>query len=158
MQKKKIKYRLMKPGEEDEVCDLIAEAFNEFIAPGYTEEGVLRFYMYANPETMAERQGDDHFCMVAELDGRVIGMIEIRNHNHISLLFVKERGKGIARGLFEHAIAECLVNEPALKELTVHSSPYAVPIYERLGFTATDAERIENGIVYVPMKYSIQSG
>jgi len=145
----------MKPGEEAKVCDLVAEAFNEFIAPGYTDEGVLRFYMYANPETMAERQGLDHFCMVAELDGRIIGMIEMRNCNHISLFFVKERRKGIARDLLEHAIEECRGKKPGLKELTVHSSPYAVPVYERLGFTPTDEERIENGIVYVPMKYSI---
>ena len=96
-----ITYRLLKPGEEDEVCELIAEVFNEYVAPGYTEEGVLRYYLYANPETLASRKGHNHFCMVAGSDNGIIGMIEIRNCNHISLLFVKERGKGVARELFK---------------------------------------------------------
>ena len=150
-----ITYRLLKPGEEDDVCELIAEVFNEFVAPGYTEEGVLRFYLYANPKTLEERQGHNYFCMIAESGNCIIGMIEIRNCNHISLLFVRERGKGVARDLFKHALEMCLEYEPGIVELTVHSSPYAVSIYERLGFIATDEERAENGIVYVPMKYSV---
>ena len=150
-----IAYRLLKPGEEHEVCELIAEVFNEFIGPGYTDEGVFRFYMYANPETLAARQRENHFCMVAESDNSIIGMIEIRDYNHISLLFVRERGKGVARDLFQHALERCLESVPGLKEITVHSSPYAASIYERLGFAATGEELAENGIVYVPMKYSV---
>lgn len=150
-----ITYRLLKPGEEDEVCELIAEVFNEFIGPGYTDEGVLRFYMYANPETLAARQLENHFSMVAESDNRIIGIIEIRDYNHVSLLFVRERGKGVARDLFRHALEECIESAPGLKEITVHSSPYAVTIYEKLGFIAAGEERAENGIVYIPMKYSV---
>ncbi|WP_347567129.1 GNAT family N-acetyltransferase [Alistipes finegoldii] len=43
--------------------------------------------------------------------------------------------------------------DPAVSRITVNSSPYAVEIYRRLGFTATDAERVTDGIRFTPMTY-----
>ena len=39
-------------------------------------------------------------------------------------------------------------------EFTVNSSPYAVKIYEHLGFVPTDNEQTVNGIRFTPMKYN----
>lgn len=36
---------------------------------------------------------------------------------------------------------------------TVNSSPYAVKIYEHLGFRATDSEQTVNGLRFTPMVY-----
>jgi hypothetical protein len=42
-------------------------------------------------------------------------------------------------------------------QVTVNSSPYAVPIYERLGFIKTaEQQEHENGIIYVPMAHSFR--
>ena len=42
--------------------------------------------------------------------------------------------------------------------VTVNSSPFAVKVYEKLGFTATGSRQVSDGIVYIPMRYSsIQS-
>ena len=38
------------------------------------------------------------------------------------------------------------------KQHTVHAAPYAVEIYRRLGLVETDAERIEDGNRYTPMR------
>jgi ribosomal protein S18 acetylase RimI-like enzyme len=67
---------------------------------------------------------------------RIVGVIEVRQFRHISLLFVDDRfqRQGIARALVRHAVARCLSRRPDLRQITVRSSPYAVPIYERLGF------------------------
>ena len=35
----------------------------------------------------------------------------------------------------------------------VNSSPYAVDVYHKLGFTDTDKEQMTNGIIYTPMIY-----
>lgn len=148
-----IKYRILEPGEEREVCDLISEVFNKFIAPGYSAEGVKEFYRYANPEALAARQNDNHFCLVAEMEGRIVGVIEMRNYNHVSLLFVKKRGIGIARALFDLALERCINEKPEFLKITVNSSPYAVSIYEKIGFRVAGEEKTENGITYIPMKY-----
>ena len=42
------------------------------------------------------------------------------------------------------------------EEMTVNSSPYAVPAYQKLGFEATEAQQLKDGIIYTPMKYQRQ--
>lgn len=150
-----IKYRVLETGEENEVCDLISEVFNKFVAPGYSEEGIKEFYRYANSEALAARQGNNNFCLVAEMEGRIVGMVEMRNCNHVSLLFVKERGRGIAKELFNRALEKCITETSECLQVTVNSSPYAVSIYERIGFRVVGEEKTENGITYIPMKYFV---
>lgn len=36
----------------------------------------------------------------------------------------------------------------------MHSSPYAVPVYHKLGFVDTGTEQVSDGIRYTPMKYT----
>lgn len=36
---------------------------------------------------------------------------------------------------------------------TVHSSPYAVPVYHKFGFVDTDSKQISDGIRFTPMKF-----
>ena len=66
------------------------------------------------------------------------------------LLDVAQGARGLrqSEALFQHVLSHC----PG-PLLTVHSSPYAVPVYQRLGFTADGPERQEDGIRYTPMTY-----
>ncbi len=57
--------------------------------------------------------------------------------------------------LFELALARCRAAEPDLQVITVNSSSYAVRIYEKMGFKATDVEQEENGIIFTPMKLTV---
>jgi len=42
-------------GEEQVVCDLVKEVFEEFVAPDYREEGIEEFFLFANPINMRQR-------------------------------------------------------------------------------------------------------
>ena len=86
------------------------------------------------------------------------GVAAVRNRSHISLLFVDAscHRQGIARALF-NAVRDFCRTDPAVSRITVNSSPYAVEIYRRLGFTATDAERVTDGIRFTPDVYKRQS-
>jgi ribosomal protein S18 acetylase RimI-like enzyme len=153
-----IDYRLIRTGEEDAVCRLIEESFNEFVAPGYSEAGVKTFFKYANAQSMKKRADKDHVIFVA-LDGdKLVGIIEIRSNNHISLLYVKTEyhNKGIARRLLNLCVETSLKDNPFLKHIDVNSSPYAVEIYEKLGFERTGAEQEVNGIRFTPMKLTLR--
>jgi GNAT superfamily N-acetyltransferase len=153
-------YRHMQPGEESEISDLVARVFDEFVAPGYSPEGVQAFLDYANSAALRERSQVNHFVLVAVAHGKIVGMIEMRNHDHISMLFVDKtfQGKGISRELINRALGISRSNRSDLSTVTVNSSPYAVPIYERLGFRASSVEQVKNGIRFLPMVLKLGHG
>ena len=54
--------------------------------------------------------------------------------------------------MFTAFLDELRKNEE-VEQITVNSSPYAVKVYEHLGFAKTGEQReSENGIVFTPMK------
>ncbi len=143
----------MIPGEETEVCDLVSRVFNEFVAPGYAQEGIQEFFKYVKPESLLTRFQANHIFLVAVVGDKIVGVIEIRDYDHVSLLFVDPQfqRRGIARELLRRSLATCHRHKPDLAEMTVNSSPYAVPIYEKLGFRQTEPEQVKNGIRFIPM-------
>lgn len=149
-----VRYRAMRPDEAASVSALILASFDEFIGPDYEgEEGITEFRRFAAPEALAARAAGDHLVRVATVDDALAGMIEMREHNHVALLFVDKgyQRRGIARGLLEAALADARAAVPDLERVTVNSSRYGVAAYERLGFRQTGPERSVNGIVFIPM-------
>jgi GNAT superfamily N-acetyltransferase len=155
-----LKYRPMMPGEEDDVCRLVNRVFQTFVAPQYSQEGVAQFLGYSQPEAMAARTRANHFVLVAQTDGTLVGAIEIRHCSHISLLFVDGRfqKQGIARELIRRALELCTGDLADPNTMTVNSSPNAVSAYQRLGFQLSGPEQTVNGIRFVPMALSIPAG
>ena len=146
--------RMMKPADAEQVSDLVRTAFDEFIGPDFSEQGVAEFHRYVDPEAFRARiEGGSHFVMVAEVDGRLAGITEIRDCNHVALLFVGKQfhRRGIARALFDHALMQARAKRPDVERMTMNSSRYGVAAYEKLGFRQTGPERSVNGIVFVPM-------
>jgi predicted GNAT family N-acyltransferase len=86
-------------------------------------------------------------------------MIDVKANHHISIFFVEPSymGKGIGRGLLTRAITLCQKEEPDLKEIQVHSSPWAVPVYSKLGFSPDGPEQEQRGIRYTRMIRKLES-
>ncbi len=143
--------RRIRPGEEPEVCALVERVFGRFVAPGFPREGIEEFLRYAHPAAMARRRAAGEVVLVAEQDGRIVGMLELRGFAHIALLFSETPGRGVGRALFEEAVLICRGRAEATGQIRAHASRYAVPIYRKLGFQSEGPERTENGITYVPM-------
>jgi GNAT superfamily N-acetyltransferase len=135
----------MRAGEEHSVLDIVLRGFNEFVRPDFTEQGVAEFMRAVN-EFVVEHL-DGHHVTIAEENGRLVGMIDVRDGTHVSLFFVEPsvRGRGVGRALMTHAFDG--YNGP----VTVNSSRWAVPAYERLGFEVTGPEAEFLGIRSVPM-------
>lgn len=153
-----ITYREICQGEEENVCQLIIECFNEFVAPGYSEEGIIEFSKYVTPKSTRYRLARNHFILIA-LDGNlIVGVIEVRNNNHISLFFVRKeyQSQGIGKRLHELAIEKCKTLKPDVNVIDVNSSPYAVPIYEKLGSVKVSDEQIVNGMRFTPMTIKVR--
>ncbi len=151
-----IQLSVMSLEDDRAVYALVEREFMEFVQDDCTEEGVdmffeaVRYIVYDKP--------DNYFVLTAKENGAVIGMIAVRHHNHISLFFVDKshHRRGIGRRLFEAALARCLDIDPNLVVMDVHSSLYAVPVYEHLGFTPREGTALENGIQYVKMTQEIE--
>lgn len=145
-------------GQEEIIYKLIYKVYDEFVSMDYCEEGNKFFYDWIQPSKIAERQLNETNIWVAFKDSELIGMIEIRDNNFISLLFVdkKYQGKGIAKRLFNESLKEIIQRDSNTDKLYVHASPYSIPIYRKMGFINTDNMREENGIKYLPMEMTIK--
>lgn len=152
--------RPLNPGEEVEVVNLVARSFNEFIAPDFPEEGIEEFFGYSNPRALIKRSDGNHFVLVAETEGTIAGMIEIREMRHVSMLFVDKafHRRGIGKELFRAAIDRIKSESRPPKTVTVHSSRFAVPFYESLGFVRTEEEKIIHGVIHIPMALALSAG
>jgi hypothetical protein len=144
--------------EIPEIFRLIKDSFNCHVAPGYTEEGIDHFFLYCREQKFLERRINHKLFVAKSLTNReILGVIEIRDLQHISLFFTRNDvvGTGIGHDLHNYALSFCLNNHPDLKEITVNSSPYAVDIYSALGFKAVEGEKLLNGILFTPMVLDI---
>lgn len=150
---KTLTYRPLSAKDTLEVSELAACVFNELVAPEYSSEGVQEFHRYIQPSAFRARAQTNHFSLISLEQDKVVGVIEMRGHNHVSLLFVAPefQRRGIAKELLRRALQICRANEPRLSEISVNSSSYAVPIYERLGFRRAGGRQVRNGIGFLPM-------
>lgn len=127
---------------------LIKKVFMQFEAPDYSEEGVAHFMSYLDEELEKELAKNQLQLWGTRINQQLIGILAIRSAEHVALLFVDEahHRQGIAKGMYQ-----AMLSELSPKQLTVNSSPYAVPAYERLGFQRNGDEKIVSGIRFQPM-------
>jgi GNAT superfamily N-acetyltransferase len=148
-----VSYREMKDGEEHEVSNLVQSQFQKYIAHTYKPQGLEEFLAFTTPDRLLERKRAGQLILVAEHAGSIVGVITIRDANHISLMFVHDtfHRQGIGTELVRRAAKEMKMADPGVCKITVNASPYAVPFYEQLGFIATGPQRFKRGMLITPM-------
>jgi GNAT superfamily N-acetyltransferase len=154
MDKQELVYQPYEEGQEEDISDMIWDVFCEFEAPDYSEKGNKIFKDFINPKRLADDIRDNGFKIYCCFEGDILaGVLALRNQKHISLLFVRKshHKRGIARELVRIIIEYIQRANPSVHGITVNSSPYAVEIYNKLGFTATDTMQEKDGIIYMPM-------
>ncbi|MDA8163458.1 MAG: GNAT family N-acetyltransferase [Desulfobacteraceae bacterium] len=146
-------YRLMADADCNRAASLVARVFHECIAPLYDAEGVASFESYIRPAEFGKRLRRAHFALLAERGGDLVGLIEVKEHRRITLLFVavEHQRQGIGRELVRLAARSCSVRRPELPVLAVSASPNAVGAYEKMGFASAGPELRIEGIRFVPM-------
>lgn len=131
----------------DNAIDLIWTTFLQFEAPDYSDEGIQSFKDFIENKEIINTLEFWGAYDNQKLKG-VIATNE--NRKHICCFFVEAQyqRQGIGRKLWEYLL------ENSQKEvITVNSSPYAVPVYHKLGFVDTNTEQLSDGMRYTPMKY-----
>lgn len=141
-----------------EAVTLIRGVFLEFVASGYSNDGINVFLDFISPEKLRKRILASELTLTACFHkGIIIGVIGMEAVGHISLLFVSKKfhRKGIARALIESACKPLAGSD--IPAITVNSSPYAVEIYKRLGFETTEEEQCLDGIRFTPMELHLRA-
>lgn len=139
--------------EWEEAMGLAWKTFLAFEGEVYPPEGIRSFEDFIT-DSMLKRMflTGTYIIMAAFLNGKMIGMISLRDKTHISLLFVDEHyhRRGIGRALVL-ALSKYVRDKEGQHKLTVNASPYGVEFYHRLGFQDLGPERQKDGIIFTPM-------
>lgn len=132
--------------EIENALSLVWRVFCEFEAPDYSDEGIEEFKKSIHDEKYLSQLR----IFGAFIGENPVGVIATRNGgNHIALFFVDGRYQrnGIGKMLFQEVVRQCKSDR-----ITVNSSPFAVPIYHKLGFCDIDCEQVVSGIRFTPME------
>jgi Predicted acyltransferase len=153
---KKHRIRLIKTEDVAPVMGMVWEIFSEFIAPDFTQEGVDEFKEFIDPRAITDKITSGEFKLWgAFVDDVPVGVIAIGPPFRVALFSVSKQyhRRGIGRELFETALSDEVAR--GHDKITVNASPYAVNIYQRLGFVPTGAQQAVNGIKFTPMVHKL---
>lgn len=146
--------REAKVDEWEVAMELAFRVFLKFEAREYGQKGTEAFAEFVTSESLRKLFIAGHYkVFIALCDEKIVGVTSVRNLNHISLLFVDAAYHrcGIGTALIDY-VADYLLDNKLSQEMTVNSSPYAIDFYHVQGFTDTDGQIVEDGIIYTPMK------
>lgn len=132
--------------------ELAWRVFLKYEAPEYGDEGTKHFLDFISDEKMFKMFTVGEYKLAVAKDGEIIvGIVSLRNGNHVSLLFVDEayHKKGIGRKLLAYAQSEFL--HPSDCRLSVNAAPYAIDFYKKVGFTGNMELQKADGITFLPM-------
>ena len=139
--------RILAEDETDTALALAWKVFAEYEAPDYAPEGTEEFRKTL--ESGAYLAGLRYY---GAFEGeKLIGIVAIRvRQRHICFFFVdgEYHRRGVGTKLFRR-----LREDFPEQTITVNSSPYGLPFYSALGFTATDGEQTVKGMRFTPMEY-----
>ena len=132
--------------KKDEALLFVKRVYIESKDESYSEQGIETFCNFVDNKKITKS-----FKVYGAFENNILkGIIATdRRKRHINLYFVDKvsQGKGIGKELMQ-----VVVNNNENSYITVNSSRYGVPIYEKLGFTKTEEEKEQEGLKFTPMK------
>ena len=120
----------------------------------FSEEGQQNLLGSMEPGAIEGLFHAGHRYHVAELEGRVVGVVGVRDNSHVHHLFVAEDHQrcGLARELWKVARDTCLAAGNSGR-FTVFSSTYALGVYRAFGFVESGPSEIKDEVIATPMEY-----
>ena len=141
-----IEIKQLVDNEKDEALLFAKRVYIECEDESYSEQGIETFCNFVDNKKITKS-----FKVYGAFEDNILkGLIATdRRKRHINLFFVGKdsQGKGIGKKLMN--IVE---NNNENSYITVNSSRYGVPIYEKLGFIKMEEEKEQDGLKFTPMK------
>jgi len=149
---------IRKAGVKDaEAMSLLAVSLSgEYVTAEFPDDVARSFLGAMSPHEIENKITSGFRYHVAETDGRIIGLVGVKDNTHLYHLFVSNAypRKGVARRLWTIAM-ETAIAAGNSEGFTVNSSKYAKHFYEKLGFVALPQPQEQNGAATIPMKLTL---
>ena len=146
-----IEIRQLVDNEKNEALLFAKRIFIESEDESYSKEGIETFCNFVDNKKITKS-----FKVYGAFEDNILkGLIATdRRKRHINLFFVGKdsQGKGIGKELMS-----VIVNKNENSYITVNSSRYGVPIYQKLGFVKMEEEKERDGLRFTPMKLILKN-
>lgn len=144
-----MKIRAIVERDTEAVSAVCMASFSKSVADTLSEEGISTFAKIAASDAFLKIMKEDNLILVAECNGEIEGVIELKEGRHVAMLFVKPemQMKGIGRKLLSSALT-CA----KFDTVTVSASLSSVPAYKKYGFELKGNIAESAGLVYQPME------
>ena len=137
--------------EKDEALLFAKKVYIECKDESYSEQGIGTFCKFVDNKEITKS-----FKVYGAFEDNILkGVIATDSQKrHICLFFVDKdsQGKGIGKELMS-----VIVNKNENSYITVNSSRYGVPIYQKLGFVKMEEEKEQDGLKFTPMKLILKN-
>lgn len=143
--------------EWEEIMALAWRTYLKFEAGEYPTEGTTSFFAFITDATLYQMfLKGEYQVKVAVKNKKIVGMVSMRNKNHLSLLFVEKEyhRQGIGKKLV-YAMCKEIKDKGLQKFITVNAAPYAIEFYHKIGFFDLSGRVESEGIIYVSMQKNI---
>ncbi len=140
--------RKLEQADLEVVSSICMGSFLNSVAGSLSEQGISTFTKLSNRDAFLERMKKDNLILVAENNGCVEGVVELREGRHIAMLFVapEHQNKGIGKRLIASVLSFARCNT-----VSVNASLSSVPAYQKYGFECNGQVEELSGLVYQPM-------
>jgi predicted GNAT family N-acyltransferase len=144
--------RPIEPADVTIVHNLVERTALRSIFGDLEDQGHTSLQEYNGIRALREHMQRRHHQWVALSGDVLIGVMEVRDPNHLSMLYVEASHdrQGVGHQLLTTALAECK-QTTVIAKITVNSSRYAQLFYARHGFWQEGEETTTNGVISMPM-------
>ncbi|MEM5529441.1 GNAT family N-acetyltransferase [Gammaproteobacteria bacterium AS21] len=146
--------RKLENKDVEAVSELCMASFSKSVAASLSEEGVATFSKIAASDAFHHRMTEDNVMLVAQCDGKIEGVIELKEGRHVAMLFVDpdRQMKGVGRELLASALTYARVDT-----VTVSASLSSVVAYKKYGFECKGDVAESAGLIYQPMQIELEA-
>ncbi|MGF1613022.1 MAG: GNAT family N-acetyltransferase [Gammaproteobacteria bacterium] len=144
--------RQMEETDLEAVSAVCIASFTRSVADSLSEQGITTFTKIAASEAFSERMNGDNVMLVADNNGEVQGVVELKEGRHVAMLFIcpDQQKKGIGKILLAAALKHARA-----ATVTVSASLPSVPAYKKYGFKCSGDIGESAGLVYQPMEIEL---
>jgi GNAT superfamily N-acetyltransferase len=137
---------------EDDASEIAELIYSTSVACCFTpEQPCPEWYKESvQPNQIANlHKSEQMIWLVAVREQTISGVLAINDKSHVKYFFVQPAYQklGIGKQLWHFALRSSALGN----SLTVRSSPFAVPVYENLGFMVVEPPKMFNGMPYQTM-------
>jgi len=160
-----VNLRIATENDATEISSLILTVAHSQLRTEFSEDGWLLFKKLLAVKTLKGLLNNKKFFYLVVTKGQsVVGVLCIKDRSHVFHFFVHSefQGRGIGKLLWKAYLND--IKKPRFNygtpvkkftEVSVNSSDYALPIYQKLGFKMKNGRQIKNGVCYTPLTFAL---